>query len=110
LLKKKISINPKINNWFLTIDKWKKNYPICPDSYYKSQSVNPYVLVKILSKILKKNGGGGGGAGEINNNELKYIEIKTEALHREKRNNVILKNILYCLKTLTLIFINRLKN
>ncbi len=55
LLKKKISINPKINNWFLTIDKWKKNYPICPDSYYKSQSVNPYVLVKILSKILKKN-------------------------------------------------------
>jgi acetolactate synthase-1/2/3 large subunit len=55
LLKKKILINPKINDWFLTIDKWKKNYPICPDSYYKSQSVNPYVLVKILSKLLKKN-------------------------------------------------------
>jgi acetolactate synthase-1/2/3 large subunit len=55
LLKKKILINSEINNWFITIEKWKKNYPICPDSYYESKSVNPYVLVKTLSKLLKND-------------------------------------------------------
>ena len=38
-------------DWFLWINKWKKNYPICLDEYRKQSSlVNPYHFMEILSK------------------------------------------------------------
>jgi len=39
--------------WYAQIADWKKRYPICPPEYYKEEGVNPYVLVKELSKASK---------------------------------------------------------
>lgn len=40
--------------WYAQIADWKKRYPICPLEYEKEEGVNPYVLVRELSKILQK--------------------------------------------------------
>ena len=41
----------KYTDWIDKIDEWKKNYPICKESYYKQKEyVNPYVFLKELSK------------------------------------------------------------
>lgn len=37
--------------WYERIADWKKRYPICPPEYYAEEGVNPYVLVKELSKL-----------------------------------------------------------
>lgn len=37
--------------WYERINDWKKRYPICPPEYYTEEGVNPYVLVKELSKV-----------------------------------------------------------
>lgn len=39
-----------IGAWKEQIETWKAAYPICPDSYYKEEDVNPYVFVKTLSR------------------------------------------------------------
>ena len=36
--------------WYARINDWKARYPICPQSYYEEEGVNPYVLVKALSR------------------------------------------------------------
>lgn len=38
------------SEWYARIADWKRRYPICPQSYYDEKGVNPYVLVKELSK------------------------------------------------------------
>ena len=56
LLKKKIIINKKeVKKWFVQIDKWKKRYPIITKKYYKEKKINPYIFVKRLSTVCKKN-------------------------------------------------------
>ncbi len=37
--------------WYAQINDWKKRYPICLPEYYQEEGVNPYVLVKELSKL-----------------------------------------------------------
>lgn len=37
--------------WYAKIADWKARYPICPPEYYQEEGVNPYVLVKELSKL-----------------------------------------------------------
>lgn len=41
---------PDISEWEKRIAGWKAKYPICPPEYYKMNEVNPYVLVKALSR------------------------------------------------------------
>lgn len=41
--------------WYERINDWKRRYPICPQEYYKEEGVNPYVLVKALSKAHADN-------------------------------------------------------
>lgn len=36
--------------WRRKIEKWKKSYPICSPEYFKEETPNPYVFMKILSK------------------------------------------------------------
>lgn len=45
----------KINDWLSQINIWKKQYPICPESYYLEKKINPYVFVKKLSEELSEN-------------------------------------------------------
>lgn len=37
--------------WYARIADWKNRYPICPPAYEQEEGVNPYVLVKALSKL-----------------------------------------------------------
>ena len=39
--------------WLAQIADWKRRYPICPQSYYQEERVNPYVLVKALSGLMR---------------------------------------------------------
>jgi acetolactate synthase-1/2/3 large subunit len=41
---------PDLKPWLARIAQWKRRYPICPDEFYAEQDVNPYVLVKSLSR------------------------------------------------------------
>ena len=38
------------SEWLARIADWKARYPICPPEYEKEEGVNPYVLIKALSK------------------------------------------------------------
>lgn len=45
----------RFKKWRKTIKSWRRRYPICPNQYYKKLTpVNPYVLIKELSKALKE--------------------------------------------------------
>lgn len=42
--------NNDISDWINNIEMWKEKHPICPEKYYKQESVNPYVFIKALSE------------------------------------------------------------
>lgn len=46
---------PDISDWEKTVQGWKKKYPICPAGYYKQKTVDPYVFVKELSRVMPEN-------------------------------------------------------
>ena len=43
-------VKQDISDWLDQIQRWKQQFPICPDAYYEEEAVNPYVFVKALSK------------------------------------------------------------
>ena len=43
--------NRRVSPWLEQISRWKRNYPICPAEYYAENDVNPYVLVKEVSRL-----------------------------------------------------------
>lgn len=43
----------KYANWISSISGWKKRYPICPQSYYEEDGVNPYCFFSELAKFSK---------------------------------------------------------
>lgn len=48
------SFPDRFEKWRSKIQKWRKEYPICPKEYYLPKSnVNAYVFIKELSRILK---------------------------------------------------------
>jgi acetolactate synthase-1/2/3 large subunit len=46
---------PNIEEWKDKNTKWKSQYSICPNHYYKEKYVNPYVFVKDLSAVSIEN-------------------------------------------------------
>ena len=42
--------HPGFPAWLKRIEEWKTRYPICPPSYEQEQGVNPYVLIRDLSR------------------------------------------------------------
>lgn len=45
---------PSHDAWLRQIDGWRKRYPICPETYYCEEEVNPYVFVKTLSQACRE--------------------------------------------------------
>ena len=43
---------PDYKAWWKRVEGWKQRYPVCPASFYKEVSVNPYVFVKELSRAI----------------------------------------------------------
>jgi acetolactate synthase-1/2/3 large subunit len=43
------------SEWLKQIKTWKKRFPVCPDTYYEDNNVNPYVFVKELSKECRES-------------------------------------------------------
>ena len=39
-----------LSSWKARIDRWKRDFPICPPEYYQDRDVNPYVFVKTLAR------------------------------------------------------------
>lgn len=46
---------PDFNPWIARIHEWKSRYPACLPVYAQEQAVNPYVLVKQLSRLLRED-------------------------------------------------------
>lgn len=51
-----LDVFPKrdLSPWIEQIARWKQKFPICPAAYYDEEEVNPYVLVKELSRACQE--------------------------------------------------------
>ncbi len=49
-----LTVLPNFNDWHITIQKWKKKYPMIYEEESKGDYVNPYFFINELSKYLKE--------------------------------------------------------